>query len=141
MPALSTEVDSDLTGSANGYERVRAILGQYRQELQALVPEGLGTGITRLCCWAPASRTERPDLTRSGDFALCVGVPSGLSPFDPEEPPIGQVALDYAIAVTVSDESQLPRGPLFLEGVPLVVRIIRPGSLVPSGNRAAIASS
>jgi hypothetical protein len=35
--------------------------------------------------------------------------------------------------LTVPDESHLPAGELFHDGVPLVVQIIRPGSLVPLG--------
>jgi hypothetical protein len=73
------------------------------------------------------SRKERPDLTHADDFRLSVGIPSGLSPWT--DPAAAPAALDYALSVTVPDESHLPQGSLFLEGVPLVVGIIRPGSL------------
>jgi hypothetical protein len=43
-------------------------------------PLGAGTGMTRLSCWSPALRGDRPGLTPAGDFALSVGVPSGLHP-------------------------------------------------------------
>jgi hypothetical protein len=129
FPALSTDPEDDLTGLENDYERVKAVLDRYRSELQRLVPTGAGTGITGLCVWSPVSRDDRPDLTSADDFRLSVGVPSGLSPWT--DPAVAPAALDCALSVAVPDESQLPQGPLFLEGVPLVVGIIRPGSLRP----------
>jgi len=129
LRALSTDPEDDLTGLENDYERVKAVLDRYRSELQRLVPTGAGTGITGLRVWSPVSREERPDLTHADDFRLSVGVPSGLSPWT--DPPAAPAALDCALSVTVPDESHLPQGPLLLEGVPLVVGIIRPGSLLP----------
>ena len=132
LPALSTDPASDLTGRANGPERVRDVLHRYRRELQSLVPYGAGTGMTRLSCWSPALRDDRPDLTRAGDFALSVGIPSDISPPpSPEDRAAGWAAVDYALTVSVHHESQLPRGPLYLDGVPLVIRITRPRSVAP----------
>ena len=88
--------------------------------------------MTRLSCWSPALRDDRPDLTRAGDFALSVGIPSDLSPPPPpEDRAAGWAAVDYALTVSVHHESQLPRGPLYLDGVPLVIRITRPRSVAP----------
>jgi hypothetical protein len=70
LPALSTDPASDLTGRANGHERVLGVLERHRRELQSLVPNGAGTGMTRLSCWSPAARDDRPDLTHAGDCAL-----------------------------------------------------------------------
>jgi hypothetical protein len=137
LPALSTDPASDLTGRANGHERVLGVLERHRRELQSLVPNGAGTGMTRLSCWSPAARDDRPDLTHAGDFALSRGVPSGLSSLDiPEDHATGWAALDYAVSVSVPDETHLPWGPLYLDGVPVVVRIIRPRSLMPLQRRA-----
>lgn len=136
--AVTAEPTSDLSDTANSYHREQEILKRYRGELQGLVPMGAGTGITRLSCWSPASPTDRPELTQAEDFALSLGIPSGLSPLlAPESPATGREALDYAVAITVPGESDLPRGPLYLEGVPLVVRIIRPGSLTPMKDQRA----
>jgi hypothetical protein len=137
IPAFSTDPASDLTGRANRYQRVQGILGRYRRELSRLVPTGAGAGITRLSCRSPASRDDRPDLTHANGFALSAGVPSGLPPSVPEDHETCWAALDYALMVMVPDESHLPRGAVFLQGVPLVVRIIRPGSLVPMRSHLA----
>jgi hypothetical protein len=128
LPQLSTDFADDLTGIANDYERASEILERYRARLAGLCPNGVGTGLTGLSVWSPLSACER-SAGRRLLFGLSRGVPSGLSPSTGEES--NRVQLDFALLISVRDESDLPRGPLFLEGVPLVVHVHGPGSNRP----------
>jgi hypothetical protein len=123
IPALSSEPGDDLTGRANSLERVRAIKVRYRADLERLLPERIHFSISLLSLWSAASYEDRPDFVEDDRFALSVGAPSGLAPWSPELAAGAARALDYALCANVPDKEHLPSGPLFLEGVPLVVRI------------------
>jgi hypothetical protein len=94
--ALSTDAASDLTGVANDEARVDRIRERYCSDFLAL-PGVVSFGMTKLWVWAQG-RGEEPSGSR------------GL--------------LDGALSVGVRDVASLPQGPLFVEGVPLVVRVI-----------------
>jgi hypothetical protein len=135
LPALSDDLATDLTGEANDQARVGSILNARRSDLQGLRDDGaVGTGLTRLSIWKPTTCQERPTLTRDHDFALIRGVPCCHAPIAIESPEQARDALDHALALIVPDAADLPFGPLFLQGAPLVIQIIRPGSLIPLAN-------
>jgi hypothetical protein len=127
-PQLSTDSADDLTGIANDYDRAKEILERYRARLAGPAPDGVCTGLTALSVGSALSASER-SAGRGPLFAQSRGVRSGLSPWTGEEPT--RVQLDTALFIGVSDESYLARGPLFLEGVPLVVHVVRPDSIQP----------
>ena len=123
IPALSSDVADDLTGQANSKERVAEIRHRYRSELDRLHAEHVWFGITVLSLWSPDTYEDSPEFVNGSYFALSVGFPSGLAPWSAEVAADVPTSLDYALCAHVPGPSQLPRGPLFLEGVPLVVRI------------------
>jgi hypothetical protein len=133
LPALSIDPSDDLTGQANSAERVRSILETSRARFQRLIPTGVGTGMTRLVIWAPVSRTASKTIVGGlANMVISREVPSALAPLSGNETADeGRATLDHALMLSVPDELNLPRGALFYDGVPLVVHIIRPGSLIP----------
>jgi hypothetical protein len=96
IPALSTDPKSDLTGRTNDEDRVNRVRAGYCEAFMRL-PGVVSFGMTRLSAWS----------RRMG-----------------EEAPASDKLLDFAISVGVVDESGLPAGPLFIEGVPVVVRVV-----------------
>ncbi|HWH12191.1 MAG TPA: hypothetical protein VG165_13770 [Solirubrobacteraceae bacterium] len=123
IPALSSDIHDDLTGRANSKERVAEIRYRYRSDLDRLHAEHVRFGITVLSLWSPDTYEDSPEFVNGDYFALSVGVPSGLAPWSAEVAENVPISLDYALCAHVPGPAQLPRGPLFLEGVPLVVRI------------------
>jgi hypothetical protein len=96
IPALSTDAASDLTGVANDEARVDRIRERYCSDFMA-VPGVVSFGMTKLWVWAQR-RGEEPSESRG--------------------------VLDGALSVGVREVASLPRGPLFVEGVPVVVRVV-----------------
>jgi hypothetical protein len=112
IPALSTDAASDLTGVANDEVRVDRTRERYCSEFMAL-PGVVSFGMTKLRVWAQ----------RLGD--------------EPSEP---RGVLDGALSVGVRDGASLPRGPLFVEGVPVVVRIVGVPRRVSTGGSARLSA-
>jgi len=131
IPALSSDPGETLTGIANDYERVHEIAERFRPEFTRLVPGGVGFGITGLSVWSPWNGEELSGARRGLGFVLSVGVLSVLSTWKEGDDDGAREARDHALFVGVPHESHLPRGPLFIEGVPLVIWILRPRSLRP----------
>ena len=77
---------------------------------------GATTGITRTSEWSPLTPEERQNGRPGSPFALCLGIPSGRADTDQASPG----GPDFAILVHVGADL-LPKGALFLGGVPLVV--------------------
>jgi hypothetical protein len=96
IPAVSTDAPSDLTGVANDEARVDRIRERYCSDFMA-VPGVVSFGMTKLWVWAQR-RGEEASESRG--------------------------ALDGALSVGVREVASLPRGALFLEGVPVVVRVV-----------------
>ena len=96
IPPLSTDAASDLTGVANDDARVDRIREQYCSDSMA-VPGVVSFGMTKLSVWAQ-HRGDEPSESRG--------------------------VLDGALSVGVRDAASLPRGPLFVEGVPVVARVV-----------------
>src|ERR1700728_1905513 len=90
IPALSTDTDSDLTGVANDEARVDRIWERHCSDFMAL-PGVVSFGKTKLRVWAQHCG-EQPSERRG--------------------------VLDGALSVGVREVGSLPRGPLFVEGVP-----------------------
>lgn len=122
VPALSVRTDEDRSDVDNDRWRVRLVRERYALELKHIGASGnlkLATSrLTRLCEWSALTPQERSTGRRDSPFALCRGVPSGLS-FQAHTQP--QEGLDFAVLISVPPEL-LPSGPLFLEGVPIVVQ-------------------
>lgn len=106
---LSTDPASDLSGVANDEARVRSNWDRHRAEFMG-VPGVVSFGITGLGLWAPLRGDERFG-TRG--------------------------VLDGALSVGVRDVESLPRGPLFVEGVPVVVRVVGVPRRVSTGRLRA----
>jgi hypothetical protein len=92
---LSGDPTSDLTGRANDQRRVDRARARHCEAFMRL-PGVVSFGMTRLSVWSRRGRLEEPPSAGLLDFALIVGV---------------------------LDDSYLPRGPLFVEGVPVVVHV------------------
>jgi hypothetical protein len=73
--------------------------------------------------WAEIRRLYFVEKRSKRAIHRLTGAPSGLAPWSPELAAGAARALDYALCANVPDKEHLPSGPLFLEGVPLVVRI------------------
>jgi len=108
IPALSTDGSSDLTGVANDEARVARIRERYCSDFMTL-PGVVSFGMTKLWVWAQ----------RWG-----------------EQPSERRGVLDGALSVGVREVASLPRGPLLVEGVPVVVRIVGVPRRVSTGGSA-----
>jgi hypothetical protein len=95
IPGLSSDRASDLTGRANDDQRVDAVRARYCRAFMRL-PGVVSFGKTRLSVWSRRMGAQAP-------------VSAGV--------------LDGALIVGVLDDSYLPGEPLFIEGVPVVVRV------------------
>jgi hypothetical protein len=93
---LSTDAASDLPGAANDDARVDRIRERYCSDFMAL-PGVVSSGMTRLWVWAE-HRGEESSESRG--------------------------VLDGALSVGVLDVKSLPRGLWFVEGVPVVARVV-----------------
>jgi hypothetical protein len=120
VPDFSVELASDLTDVANDHRRVELVRQRYALELKHLGGRKRSgvSSLTRVSDWVPATAQERQTPRQGVPFALCRGIPSVLAEVDPDRALDG---LDYAILVPVG-RPLLPRGPLLLDGVPLVIR-------------------
>src|SRR6201990_2423738 len=97
IPALSSDVDDDLTGRANSRERVAEIRYRYRSDLDRLHAEHVWFGITVLSLWSPDTYEDSSEFVNGDYFALSVGVPSGLAPWSAEVAANVPISLDYAL--------------------------------------------
>jgi hypothetical protein len=102
IPELSSDPVGDLTGRTNDGRRVDGVRARYCVVFMGL-PGVVSFGMTRLSVWS----------SRAGVHA----------PAFPE-------VLDWALSVGVLDDSYLPGGPLFVEGVAVVVRVTGRGRRV-----------
>jgi hypothetical protein len=132
VPALSVNTTDDQTDIGNDLRRTAEVRQRYMLELKHLARRQGGTsfarsGLTRLSDWSPLTSEERRTARPDSPFALCRGVPSGLSG---TSAPL-EADLDFALLVSVPPPF-LPAGPLFLDGVPLVIHRHRPVRPLPS---------
>jgi hypothetical protein len=97
IPELTADRKTDLTGKANTYSRVAAINGRYGSSILRRCRGVVGVGVS----------TYRVLRQRKRNLG----------------PPARATETDYVLLVNVKAASDLPDGPLFLEGVPLVFRV------------------
>jgi hypothetical protein len=133
LPALSVGSADDQTGIANDLRRAAGVRQRYMLELKHLARREGGSafvrsGLTRISDWSPLTSEERKTWRPDSPFALCRGVPSGLSGRASTD---SEADLDFALLVSVPPPF-LPAGPLFLDGVPVVVHRHRPVRPLPS---------
>lgn len=138
IPALSVNSTEDQTNVANNLPRVAGVRQRYVLELKHLGRREGGrgfvtSGLTRISDWSPLSAEERKSGRAGSPFALCRGVPSGLSS---EVATGSEAGLDFAVVVSVPPPF-LPADSLFLDGVPLVVHGYRRFRPLP-GNADAL---
>ena len=92
LPGLSHDPDDDLTGKANDYERVRDVQQRYGDALMRM-PGVHGHGLTRVAVVRGSAGTASSAETA-----------------------------DWVISVHVLPGAAAPTPPVFLDGVPLIVR-------------------
>jgi hypothetical protein len=119
VPALSVSPDADQTGTENSLGRVAGVQQRYLLELKR-IGGGMGarSELTRVSDWSPLAELERREGRSRSPFALCRGVPSGMRRAPRSEG--WQEALDFALMVWTVP-ALMPRGALFLDGVPLII--------------------
>ena len=120
VPDLSVALDDDQTDLANDRRRAESVRQRYALELKHIGGRKRGgmSSLTRVSDWVAATPQERQARPQGVPFSLCLGVPSVFAEPDTKRALDG---LDYAILLTVGP-ALLPRGPLLLDGVPLVIR-------------------
>lgn len=111
--------------ATNSATSATAMAGDDMMRLSIVLPPGqlLAHEPNAPCAICCILRRQHPRFVNSEYFALSVGVPSGLAPWSAEVAPNVPSSLDYALCARVPGPAQLPRGPFFLEGVPLVILI------------------
>ncbi|MDQ6806168.1 MAG: hypothetical protein M3065_14690 [Actinomycetota bacterium] len=132
IPAISVEPVGGHGDVANDHGRASRVRQRYVLELKHLTETQrsrgfVSTGLTRISDWSPLTDEERITTRPGSPFALCRGIPSGLSS---EVAPGSSDGRDFAILVSVPPPF-LPAGPLRLNGVPLVIRRLRPFRPLP----------
>jgi hypothetical protein len=129
VPDLSIDLAGDQTDIDNDRRRVEHVRQRYTLELKHVGGyKHVGmTSLTRISDWVRLTPEERKAPRPRVPFALCRGVASVLAQPDPDRAEDG---LDYAIRVQVGP-GLLPRGPLLLDGVPLVIHALAPNRPVP----------
>jgi hypothetical protein len=133
VPALSIRPAEDLTSVANAQRRATSVRQRYMLELKHLARRGgswssVTSSLTRISDWSELTPEERATTRSNSPFALCRGVPSGLSGATHAGLDDG---LDFALLISVPP-TFLPSGPFFLEGVPLVIHRVRRVRPLPS---------
>lgn len=88
---------------ANNLRRVAGVRERYALELKHLGRRKGGrgfvtSGLTRISDWSPLTAEERTSGRAGSPFALCRGVPSGLSS---EVATSSEAGLDFAVVVSV----------------------------------------
>lgn len=138
VPALSVAPNTDRTGTENSVRRATDVQRRYLLELKQIGRSGgviaARSELTRISDWSPLDEEERREGRAQSPFALSRGVPSGLCRAPRSDG--WQDALDFAVMVwTVPD--LMPRGALFIDGVPLVIARRPPNQpLTRTGARA-----
>jgi hypothetical protein len=132
IPALSVDSGDDQTDVANDRRRVASVRQLYALDLKHLTQTQRSRGfvtssLTRISDWSQLTPEERHTSRPNSPFVLCRGVPSGLSSADRSS----DDGLDFALLVSVPPPF-LPAGPLFLDGVPVVVHGHRPIRPLPT---------
>lgn len=95
VPALAKNQAAELTGRVNDQAQVDEVRERYCDAL-ARLPGVVALGTTRLSVWSEDRKEELPSSSHAPDHAIFVGV---------------------------EEESDVPEFSLFLEDVPIVVRV------------------
>lgn len=137
VPDLSVAPDADQTGTENSVGRVADVHQRYLLELKQIGRRG-GIGahseLTRISDWSPLDEQERGEGRPRSPFALCRGVPAGLCRAPCSES--WHDALDFGVMIWTVP-GLMPRGALFLDGVPLVIARRPPNQPLVNTERSA----
>jgi hypothetical protein len=134
VPGLT--MGGDVPGRGCSIDDVRDVMVRHRGPLAKLEREKIWFTPTLLSLWAPVDEADwTSELSGEADFALSFGEPCRVTRVDPgRSDPQG-----YGLCAKVPNASAMPRGALYLDGVPLVIRIWR--QTIPLGDREAASAS